>query len=111
MKQTNDVLKQEIANLESQMKDSMNQYKNMIQNNNDMMTAKNLILSLNEWIERINTDNQQKNEEEEKIDIVMKQCDISRILAIKLLNDYNGDPSTAIFEYNQKREDMSTKKE
>ena len=73
------------------------------QENKDMMTAKYLLLSLNDWIGSIQHDHDQNAEtkQQQNIEIVMKQCDISRDVAFELLNKYNNDASTAIFEYNQ----------
>ena len=71
---------------------------------NDKMTASNLLLSLNNWIENTHSNNEKAKDQEQNVEILMKQCDISsRMLAVKLLNEYNNDVSTAIFEYNQQQ--------
>ena len=77
----------------------------------ETMSTDELVDALRDWMNAVHAERRRNDAEEQRVQIVSEQCEVSRTLALKLLAEHAGDASGAIFEFNQKAQAQASDKQ
>ena len=77
----------------------------------DLPSILDLLSALNEWMDAAATEKAESAEAEaQRIGLIVKQCGVSRLLAVQLLAEHHGDAAAAIFAFTANSEAASTER-